>query len=198
MSTTMPLPTPRRSRSWRPRPEPPKFWAKARRPPGAKWRKDRASAVREHDSYEGETIKQAAANMTAFPLDIIRDSATILNNLTYYEPRVDKDGPNMTWPMYTGAAARAGNAEKAFYFFAKATEPYKKGPFAILALRPYLNTTFFGTSAGGILQSVILGFGGLHFTAEGLVQSNPLLPAGWKEITVKAIGAAQNFEVRPD
>jgi trehalose/maltose hydrolase-like predicted phosphorylase len=151
--------------------------------------------TREHDTYDGETIKQAATNLASFPLDIINEKELVQRNLNYYEPRVDKDGPNMTWPMYAGAAARAGNSETAKYFFEKALQPYKKGPFEILALRSYRATTFFGTSAGGMLQAVILGFGGLHFTENGLVQEDPCLPEGWKSITLRGIGNNQNFTV---
>lgn len=152
--------------------------------------------TREHDTYKGETIKQAATNLASFPLEIITDKNLIQRNLDYYEPRVDEHGPNMTWPMYAGGAARAGNAEKAKYYFEKGLLPYKKGPFKILALRPYLNTTFFGTSSGGMLQAVILGFGGLHFTENGLVQKNPCLPEGWKSIQLKGIGNNQKFTVK--
>ena len=152
--------------------------------------------TREHDTYNGETIKQAATNLASFPLDIITDKALMQRNLDYYEPRVDEHGPNMTWPMYAGAAARAGNPDKALYFFEKALLPYKKGPFAILALRPYLTTTFFGTSSGGLLQAFIMGFGGLHFTEEGLIQKDPVLPKKWRSIEYKGIGNNQTFDVK--
>ncbi len=152
--------------------------------------------TREHDSYEGETIKQAATNLAAFPLDVITDKNLIRRNLDYYEPRVDENGPNMTWPMYAGAAARAGNPGKALYFLEKGLLPYKKGPFAILSLRYQGTSTFFGTSAGGMLQAFIMGFGGLHFTEDGLVQKDPVLPEEWKSIKMTGIGMDQDFEVR--
>lgn len=152
--------------------------------------------TREHDTYQGETIKQASTNLASFPLSVINEPNKIKQNLKYYEQRVDEHGPNMTWPMYAGAAARAGDAPLAKYYFDKATQPYKKGPFAILALRPYLKTTFFGTSAGGLLQAFILGFGGLYFTAEGLVQKDPVLPKEWKSITLKGMGSKQTFTVK--
>ena len=152
--------------------------------------------TREHDSYNGEIIKQAATNLASFPLTVITDEKLIQRNLDYYESKVDEHGPNMTWPMYAGAAARAGNPEKAKYYFEKGLLPYKKGPFKILALRPYLTTTFFGTSSGGLLQAVVLGFGGLHFTENGLVQKDPCLPEGWKSIQLKGIGINQDFMIK--
>lgn len=151
--------------------------------------------TREHDTYDGEIIKQASTNLASFPLDIITDKNLIQKNLNYYEALVDEHGPNMTWPIYAGAAARAGNAEKARYFFEKGLVPYKKGPFKILALRSYLKTTFFGTSSGGLLQAFIMGFGGIHFTEKGLVQQDPVLPKEWGSIKLKGIGMNQDFEV---
>ena len=152
--------------------------------------------VKEHDTYEGETIKQADVNLIGFPLDVITDKETVHKNLDYYEDRITPRGPNMSYAMFAGAAARAGDREKALRLFEKALLPYKKGPFNILSLRTQGTSTYFGTSAGGLLQAFILGFGGLHFTEDGLVQKDPLLPAGWKSITYKGIGNNQNFEVK--
>lgn len=151
--------------------------------------------TREHDTYNGEIIKQASVSLCSFPLDIITDKQTILKNLEYYEPLIDYHGPNMTWSLNAGAAARAGDKEKALYYFEKGLLPYKKGPFAILSLRSYGRTSFFGTSGGGLLQTFILGFGGIHFTGKGLIQKDPILPAGWKSIEMKGIGNSQNFKV---
>ena len=151
--------------------------------------------VREHDTYDGEVIKQADVNLISFPLDVIADPKIVHQNLAYYEGRIDEEGPNMSFCMLAGAAARSGDAAKATQLFEKALKPYRKGPFRILSLRKQGTSTYFGTSAGGLLQAVILGFGGLHFTEQGLVQKDPLLPEGWTSIELKGIGMNQNFSV---
>lgn len=152
--------------------------------------------VREHDTYEGETIKQADVNLIGFPLDVITDKDIVHKNLDYYEDRITPSGPNMSYAMFAGAAARTGDREKALRLFEKALLPYKKGPFKILSLGTSNISTYFGTSAGGLLQAFILGFGGLHFTEDGLVQKDPCLPQGWQSIQYKGIGNNQNFEVK--
>ena len=43
-------------------------------------------------------------------LDIIEDKNLIVRNLNYYAERIDENGPNMAFPMYAGAAAKAGDA----------------------------------------------------------------------------------------
>ncbi|MGK7395353.1 MAG: glycoside hydrolase family 65 protein [Candidatus Cyclobacteriaceae bacterium M3_2C_046] len=152
--------------------------------------------VKEHDTYQGETIKQADVNLIGFPLDVITDKKIVHQNLDYYESRITPSGPNMSYAMFAGAAARSGDGQKALRLFEKALIPYKKGPFKILSLRTQGTSTYFGTSAGGLLQAFILGFGGLHFTADGLVQKDPCLPPGWGGIIFKGIGNDQQFEVK--
>ena len=152
--------------------------------------------VREHDTYQGETIKQADVNLIGFPLDVITDKEIVHQNLGYYEDRITPSGPNMSYAMFAGAAARTGDREKALRLFEKALLPYKKGPFKVLSLGRTNVSTYFGTSAGGLLQAFILGFGGLHFTENGLVQKDPCLPEGWQSIQYKGIGNNQNFEVK--
>ena len=45
---------------------------------------------------------------------------------------------------------------------------------------------YFLTGAGGILQSVIMGFAGYDITDEGLRRlQGTVLPEGWKSVTVK-------------
>ena len=152
--------------------------------------------VREHDAYEGETIKQADVNLLSFPLEVVTDPNLVRQNLNYYESRIDPEGPNMSFCMFAGAAARAGDQELADLFYEKATASYLRGPFKILSLRANRTSSYFGTSAGGLLQAVILGFGGLHFTENGLVQKDPILPDGWGSLELKGIGNDQTFKVK--
>ena len=47
---------------------------------------------------------------------------------------------------------------------------------------------YFATGAGGILQSVMMGFGGLEITPKGIIQVKSLLPKQWKSLTIKGVG----------
>ena len=47
---------------------------------------------------------------------------------------------------------------------------------------------YFATGAGGMLQTVLFGFGGLDISEEGIVQENPILPKQWKSLTIKGVG----------
>jgi trehalose/maltose hydrolase-like predicted phosphorylase len=58
-------------------------------------------------------------------------------------------------------------------------------PFGVLAETAGGNNPYFGTGAGGTLQTLIFGFGGLSLDAPGLRGSGaPALPAGWKAVRV--------------
>jgi hypothetical protein len=45
--------------------------------------------TREHETYNGEMIKQTDVNLLAYPLNIINDPETIRKDLEYYQPRLD-------------------------------------------------------------------------------------------------------------
>ena len=142
----------------------------------------------EHSKYNGEIIKQADVNLLAYPLNIINDKDILLKDLKYYEPRIRGDGPAMGKSVFAVIYARLGDAENAFRLFKESYEPNKRPPFGALAEAATSNNPYFVTGAGGMLQTVLFGFGGLHLTEEGIVQKNPVLPKQWKSLTLKGIG----------
>lgn len=152
----------------------------------------------EHSKYDGDRIKQADVNLLSFPLDIINDKQTILKDLKYYEPKLAKEGPAMGKSVFAVIYARLGDAENAFRLFKESYEPNKRPPFGALAEAATSNNPYFVTGAGGMLQTVLFGFGGLHLTDEGIIQVNPILPKKWKSLTLKGIGVKnKTFVIRP-
>jgi trehalose/maltose hydrolase-like predicted phosphorylase len=51
---------------------------------------------------------------------------------------------------------------------------------------------YFATGAGGILQAVLMGFGGLEITSKGIIQIKTALPLPWKSISI-SIGSTKNI-----
>jgi trehalose/maltose hydrolase-like predicted phosphorylase len=47
---------------------------------------------------------------------------------------------------------------------------------------------YFATGAGGIIQSVLMGFGGLDVTDKGIIQIKSKLPSNWKSLTITGVG----------
>lgn len=74
--------------------------------------------TREHSTYKGEMIKQADANLLAYPLGLITDEYRQRQDLEYYAERIDqKDGPAMSYSVYCVQYARMGDADKAYEMF---------------------------------------------------------------------------------
>ena len=145
--------------------------------------------TREHGSYAGEGIKQGDVNLLAYPLTEITDPAQIRKDLAYYETRIPAEGtPAMTQAVFALLYARLGDAEKAYHFFRDAYLPNLDPPFRVLAETRGGTNPYFGTGAGGVVQSVLMGFGGLNITDKGIVQVSSSLPANWKSLTLTGIG----------
>jgi trehalose/maltose hydrolase-like predicted phosphorylase len=87
--------------------------------------------------------------------------------------------------------ARLGDPETAYRLFRESYLPNKRPPFGALAEIALSNNPYFVTGAGGMLQTVIFGFGGLHITDDGIIQRNPILPRSWKSLTIKGVGRDQ-------
>ena len=145
--------------------------------------------TREHATYKGEGIKQADVNLLSYPLKEITDPAQVKKDLEYYETRVPNEGtPAMTQAVFTTLYARLGNGEKAYHWFKDAYIPNLNPPFRVIAETKGGTNPYFATGAGGILQSVLMGFGGLEITAKGLTQIKSTLPKHWKSLTLTGVG----------
>ncbi|MBA4198140.1 MAG: glycosyl hydrolase family 65 [Chitinophaga sp.] len=148
--------------------------------------------TQEHASYKGEGIKQADVNLLAYPLKEITDTKQIQKDLAYYEQRVPDEGtPAMTQAIFTLLYARLGNAERAWHWFKDAYIPNQKNPFNVIAETKGGTNPYFATGAGGIIQSVLMGFGGLDITDKGIVQIKSVLPFAWKKLTITGVGINQ-------
>ena len=143
--------------------------------------------TREHETYNGEKIKQADVNLLAYPLHEVTDPAAIKKDLEYYEPRVGA-GPAMTHAIFSILYARAGSGEKAFAAFTNGYRPNELPPFRVIAETAGGTNPYFATGAGGMLQAMLNGFGGLEITPKGIVQLKSALPAQWKSLTLTGIG----------
>jgi trehalose/maltose hydrolase-like predicted phosphorylase len=144
--------------------------------------------TKEHATYNGEKTKQADVNLLAYPLKEITNTSNIKKDLEYYAPRVG-NGPAMTQAIFALLYARLGDSAKAFYFFKDGYLKNKKSPFGVLAETKGGGNPYFATGAGGMLQSVLMGFGGLEITSNGIIQVKTVLPASWKKLTITGVGA---------
>lgn len=152
--------------------------------------------TKEHATYKGEGIKQADVNLLPYPLKVITDPAQIKKDLAYYETRVPDEGtPAMTQAIFTLLYARLGDGKKAHHFFKDAYEPNLNPPFRVIAETKGGTNPYFATGAGGIIQSLLMGFGGLDITETGIIQLKSKLPPAWKSLKITGVGAEKKTYV---
>lgn len=145
--------------------------------------------TKEHDTYKGEGIKQGDVNLLAYPLKEITDQKQIEKDLAYYETRVPNEGtPAMTHAIFALLYSRLGDGKKAYHFFKDAYEPNLNNPFRVIAETKGGTNPYFATGAGGVLQSVLMGFGGLEITPTGITQIKTKLPPNWKSLKITGVG----------
>ena len=142
--------------------------------------------TREHATYNGEGIKQADVNLLSYPLKEVTDPKAIRADLEYYSKRVPDEGtPAMTQAVFTLLYARIGDGEAAYKWFRDSYVPNLLPPFRVIAETKGGTNPYFATGAGGIIQSVLMGFGGLEITEKGLKQGKQNLPAKWKSLRIR-------------
>jgi trehalose/maltose hydrolase-like predicted phosphorylase len=153
--------------------------------------------TRENATYNGVTIKQADVNLLAYPLNTIADPKQIQKDLDYYLPRYAKDGPAMGAAILAVLYNRLGMSQKAAEIFASSYKPNEVPPFGVISETAGGSNPYFATGAGGMLQAVINGFGGLNIDQNGITQLKTSLPKGWKKLTITGVGAEKKtFEVK--
>ena len=140
----------------------------------------------EYEGYAGQNIKQADVNLLAYPLGVITDKEQILRDLKYYQSKVPAAGtPAMTQAMFALLYSRLGNSEEAWKWFKDAYEPNLLPPFRVIAETKGGTNPYFITGAGGVLQAVMMGFGGLDLSPKGgWQQIKTALPPQWKSVKV--------------
>jgi len=143
--------------------------------------------TREYDSYHGQNIKQVDVNLLAYPLHEVTDPEAIKKDLEYYETRVG-NGPAMTHAIFSILYSRLGDGEKAFQVFKNGYKPNELPPFGVLAESAGGTNPYFATGAGGLIQAMLNGFGGLEITSNGIIQVKSKLPAQWKSLKLIGIG----------
>ncbi len=147
--------------------------------------------TKENATYDGVVIKQADANLLAYPLKIVSDEKAIRKDLEYYGPRMSPEGPAMAHSALATIYARLGDAEKFYDFFVRSYKPNEVPPFGVLAETAGGTNPYFATGAGGMLQSLIFGIGGIEINDTGITQLKTKLPKKWKAVTIKGVGKEQ-------
>ncbi len=153
--------------------------------------------TQEHATYQGETIKQADVNLLTHPLYFITDQEQIERDLNYYEPKYDEFGPAMGFCTLATIHAQLGHIDESYELWSSSFRPNGVPPFGVLSETKGGTNPYFATGAGGMLQTVLFGFGGLRITDDGIKQEQEIKPNEWNSMTITGIGKEdQSFDVK--
>ena len=143
----------------------------------------------EHEGYTGQQIKQADVVMLTYPLDFSMPGSMGINNLNYYTPRTDVNGPAMTDAIHSiAAAALDAPGCSAYTYMLRSYRPFLREPylqfseFAPVALTA---TAYdFLTGVGGFMQEFLYGFSGFRLLPAA-VRLDPSLPPQLTGLTLR-------------
>ncbi len=140
------------------------------------------------DNDELKSTKQADGELVIYPARLPMEKAVAEKTFDLHAPRPIKSGPAMTASMHALIAARLGLGADAETYFRDSYRPFVRGPFVLFSEKRSLERCVFTTGAGGVLQSVIYGFGGVDFDNWDRITKVPVaLPTGWKSLTIRGI-----------
>ncbi|XP_076098796.1 protein-glucosylgalactosylhydroxylysine glucosidase-like isoform X1 [Mytilus galloprovincialis] len=141
--------------------------------------------TRFHPQFEGfrlkDKIKQSDVVLLGFPLLMPMDPEIRRNDLVSYEKMTDQFGPDTgTWSMHTVGWLELQDEHKAQEMF-KMLLRNINGPFKVFSEKPSNSPdgprcVNFITGAGGLLQAVIFGYGGIRIRESQLDLNPHLLP----------------------
>lgn len=143
----------------------------------------------EFDGYKGDLVKQADVVMLNYPWGMQMRPSTVASDLAYYAPRTDPNGPAMTWSMFAVGYLSIGQPEVAMPYFVRGFELNSFPPYYAWYEVPLgFGCPNFITGAGGFLQSIWAGLGGLRVEAQRLViTANAYLPATVGEMEMQGL-----------
>ena len=144
--------------------------------------------TRENATYNGAMIKQADVNLLAYPLRVVTNPERIRQDLDYYEPRMSPEGPAMGPAILSILHNQLSDSDKALEWFVKSYRANEVPPFGVLAETAGGTNPYFATGAGGMLQTVLFGFGGLDIGQKGITHKEAVLPKGWKRLVITGVG----------
>ena len=141
----------------------------------------------EFEGYSGQTIKQADVVLLGYPLMFPMSASTRLRDLTYYSNKTDVNGPSMTWSMTAIGFLEVGDHQLADTYFLRSFSDNVRPPFNAWAETINGGCPHFITGAGGFLQGVFGGYGGVRLHSDR-VDITPNLPSGTSFMKFRGFG----------
>lgn len=147
----------------------------------------------EFQGFTNETIKQADTVLIGFPFNYDMPIDVRSNDITFYSRITDFDGPAMTWGNYAINWLDIGNSSEASKLFPRTYKLNVMEPFKVWSenINGEGNPNFI-TGAGGFLQLIIFGYGGLRLHDDYLLFNPPMLPQNATLVVLHGINYLDN------
>ncbi|XP_064622218.1 protein-glucosylgalactosylhydroxylysine glucosidase-like isoform X2 [Lineus longissimus] len=141
----------------------------------------------EYEGYQnGTSVKQADVILIGFPFMMNMSQQVRRNDLTLYDEVTDPKGPAMTWTMFAIGWLELGEHEKANKLMERNMDHIQE-PFQVWSeVTGGEGGVNFITGMGGLLQSMIFGYGGFRIRQDHL-EFNPSLPDQVTRLTLTGI-----------
>ena len=127
--------------------------------------------------------------MLTYPLDFSMPQSIGINDLNYYTPRTDVNGPAMTDAIHSIAAAALDVPGcSAYTYMVRSYKPFLREPYLQFSefapVKLSVTAYDFLTGVGGFMQEFLYGFSGFRPLA-GAVRLDPSLPPQLAGITLR-------------
>jgi kojibiose phosphorylase len=143
-----------------------------------------------HPIEEGLTklVKQADVVMLLFMLYENYSLDEIERNYRYYESKTVHKS-SLSPATHSIIAARIGDVEKALTYLTISLQA------DLLDVHGNAAEGFHAASGGGVWQTMVMGFGGMHMREDRLL-FNPIIPNLWKSLSYKVFWQGALFEIK--
>lgn len=149
-----------------------------------------------------QKTKQADGELAIYPADLPMPRDVLERTFDFHKTRPIRFGPAMTISLHTIIASHLGRQNEAGKFFNESYRPFIRGPFLLFSEKRSLDRCVFVTGIGGVLQSVMYGFGDLRAEDFGRKFDRKItLPKSWKSLTITRIrhdGKTYTLKVMPN
>jgi trehalose/maltose hydrolase-like predicted phosphorylase len=130
----------------------------------------------EFQGYAGQMVKQADVTMLQYPWQYPMPAAVAQQDINYYVPRSDPNGPSMSDAINSIDSAALGSPGCAAYTYTlRSIDPFVRDVFDQFNESRTGGAFTFTTGIGGFLQEFLYGYSGLRWNADSVVL-NPTLP----------------------
>jgi trehalose/maltose hydrolase-like predicted phosphorylase len=129
----------------------------------------------EFSRYGGQLVKQADVTLLQYPWAYPMPASVGLNDINYYVPRTDPNGPSMSDAVNSIDTSTLGTPGCASYVYTQRSyEPFIRDVFDQFSETKNGGAFTFMTGIGGFLQEFLYGYSGLRWNAHS-VQLDPSL-----------------------